>query len=270
MKTSTRWRSIPRTHLAAWVFTSLGTAGFAHAGLVATSATYVLGGNASSEGVFTDELITDSFSAGQSQPVPSPIGPYGNTRHALTAWQDMSFPSLHATGDAHASILAGGPSATQWSVSGAANVLVTGNFANGAIGRGHAWSQATMEFSLTDAVAYHFEGSVMGRADALVDPTWVNFAETAVVELWQGGTLLHTASGNLPGTPVSFDFSGIASAGTYRIEARAVARTESLDFGQPWGPSTDYIALFVIPAPSALLCGVCAAPIMSSRRRRVR
>lgn len=239
----------------------------AFAGLVPQSVLYTFGGTASAEGMFTSEIDSDSFSGGQSQPGSSPFAQFEDGDLVTTSWQDSSFPTLAATGNAHAVINGLAPTGTQWSVVGVADATVTGDFFNGALGKGHAWSGATFVFSVDALSAYRLMGSVTGRSAALVDQTWVNFDETAFVELWQGTTLLHRAEGLTPGSPLSFDFAGLLAPGEYRVEARATARTESLAFGQPWSPSVGFDAVLTVPGVPALVCAVCAAPITLRRRR---
>ncbi|HEX2839526.1 MAG TPA: hypothetical protein VHN77_15520 [Phycisphaerales bacterium] len=239
----------------------------AFAGLVPQSALYTFGGTASAEGMFTSEIDSDSFSGGQTQPSPTPFAQFEDGNLVTTSWQDSSFPTLTATGNAHAVINGLAPTSTQWSVVGVADATVTGDYFNGALGKGHAWSGATFVFSVDTLSAYRLMGAVTGRGASLVDQTWVNFDETAFVELWQGTTLLHRAEGLNPGSPVDFDFAGMLAPGEYRVEARATARTESLAFGQPWSPNVGFDAVLTVPGVPGLVFAVCAAPITLRRRR---
>ncbi len=239
----------------------------APAELVVQSATHTSGGVAVAEGIFTSEIDSHSFSGGQSQPTQAPLGQFDSDHEVNATWTDSSFPSLMATGHARATTSAGPWGPTGWIFHGTAESGATGDFFNGALGRGHAWSETVFTFTLTEPSWYHLGGWSVGRADSLIDPTWTNFAESGSVELWQGSTLLHRASGQTPNTLESFSFVGTLPAGDYRLEARARARTESLAFGQPWGTYAEFEALLEVPSATVLSIAVCAAPITLRRRR---
>lgn len=237
------------------------------ADLVPQGATYSIGGTARADGLFVDEFDSHSYSNSQAQPTPFPFARFEDDRQEDAQWTDSSFPTLTASGHARSTISAGPWGTDGWSFLGTAHAGASGDFFNGALGRGTAWSESTFTFTLTQPSWYHLGGMVVGRADALIDPTWTNFVEYGFVELWQGTTLLHRAAGQTPNTLEAFSFEGTLPAGDYRLEARARARTESLSFGQPWTTNGEYQAFLTVPTPSVLALAVCAAPI--TRRRRV-
>ncbi|MFO0830712.1 MAG: hypothetical protein U0637_02600 [Phycisphaerales bacterium] len=253
--------------LAITAGTTLCAAPAARADLVPQTATYSIGGTSSAEGIFVSEVNADSFSGGQSQPSQAPLGAFADDQDAYAHWADPSFPSLEATGTSRATLSAAPWGPSGWAFMGTAEGGGSGDFFNGALGRGHAWSESMFTFTLTEASWYHLGGIVIGRSAALTDPTWTNFAESGTVELWQGTTLIHRAAGQTPHTMEAFSFEGTLPAGDYRLEARARARTESLAFGQPWGTNAEYQAYLTIPTAPAITLAVCAAPITLRRRR---
>jgi hypothetical protein len=246
----------------------VASAGLACAGIIPVSASYSGSGSASAEGVFVSEIDSDSFAFGQEQPAGAPLGSFGQMMGVETDWVDASFPSNTSSGDSAASINASAPSPITWGVGGWARADVTGDLAAGALGKGRASATTTLNFMIDEPTLVRLSGFVIGRE--FVHPSWVNFEEQSTVELWQGATLLHTFSGVNEGLAVPFDVTGLLSAGSYRLEAWARARTESLPGAQPFHPASAFEAtMTVVPSPGAPMLAVLCVGVLVRRRREL-
>jgi hypothetical protein len=250
----------------AWAAPVCWLAPCAWATLTPLSARYEQGGTSRAEGLFVGEVVTDSFGHVEQQP-PAPIGPYYDNDVATAYWQDSSFPSLWARGEARSGMDAYFSGADTWFAEGSARAGVAGDYFNGSLGKAHAWTESIMTFSVSAASPFTLDGIVQGRDPSLIDPTWVNFTESASVQLWHGTTLVWSVAGAVPGVQTPFSYSGVLTPGEWRVEARARARTESLAFGQPWLPQGVYQVVLVVPGVPAAVLAVCAAPITLRRRR---
>ena len=244
-----------------------GGGGGARAAIIPLSAGYTVHADSSAHDLFAEISDVRDQSFSRAQPSPHPFGPHSAS--ALTS-AHIGSKKQPPTGVASAGVDASEPLTSGWSAAGTASADVTGDFFFGLLGKGRAWSEAAFMFVVTQPTPYAMSGVVSGRSNAFIDPTWVNFEQSSVVELWRGGTLVHSAAGAEPGVPLAYSFSGVLSPGEYRIEGRARARTESLAFNQPWEPSSSFSVGFTIPGPGVAVCVLCAAPITAFRRRRAR